>query len=130
MGIVKAKRPFFRWQSGRQQSGYLKMLLLRVRWPASFDVYLLKFPTGCCVPPHKDPVRRGRHYRLNIVLKQAKMGGDFVCRNPLFETRRIKLFRPDISEHAVTRVMSGNRYLLSIGWLSGSGNNPDSMGDD
>ena len=109
----------FRWQKGRQKSGYEKMLLARAWWPLKFDVYLLKFPQGCEVPKHTDKVTAGRHYRLNIILKQARCGGQFVCKTPIYSSKRIKLFRPDISEHAVTKVTLGNRYLLSIGWVRG-----------
>lgn len=113
-------RRLFQWQQGRQQSGYHKMLLAGVHWPVKFDVYLLKFPEGCEVPPHTDKVDKGKHYRLNIVLKQAKQGGDFVCKTPIYCSQRIKLFRPDLCEHAVTKVIAGQRYLLSIGWVTGA----------
>lgn len=93
------------------------MLLLAARWPVKFDCYLLKFPQGCTVPPHRDTVSNGRHYRLNIVLKKAKKGGEFICDAPIYQSARIKLFRPDICEHAVTKVELGNRYLLSVGWI-------------
>ena len=44
-------------------------------------------------------------------------GGEFVCVDPIFETRRIKLFRSDLSMHSVTRVQGGSRYVLSLGWV-------------
>ncbi len=110
-------KTLFRWQKGRQQSGYEKMLLAGAKWPLKFDLYLLKFPEGCEVPPHTDVVASGKHFRLNIVLKQAKSGGEFVCKSPIFCSKRIKFFRPDLCEHSVTRVVAGNRYLLSIGWV-------------
>jgi hypothetical protein len=49
----------FRWQSGRQGSGYDKMLLLTAPWPVPFDSYLIRYPEGSSVPPHKDPVQQG-----------------------------------------------------------------------
>lgn len=110
-------RKLFRWEQGRQQSGYDKMLLAGARWPLKFDLYLLKFPTGSEIPPHTDPVTESRHYRLNIVLKNAIEGGEFICKDPIFETRRLKLFRPDVSEHQVTKIIKGQRLLLSLGWL-------------
>jgi hypothetical protein len=115
-GFIAMLHNLFRWQKGRQQSGYEKMLLAGATWPIKFDLYLLRFPEGCEVPPHTDKVDSGKHYRLNIVLKQAKSGGEFICQTPIYCSKRIKLFRPDLCEHAVTRVTSGNRYLLSIGW--------------
>ena len=108
----------FRWQKGRQKSGYDKMLLATAkRFPLPFDLYLLRFNEGSEVPLHKDPVRLGEHYRLNIVLKKAKRGGEFICQEMLWQTSRIKYFRSDISEHAVTKVSQGTRYVLSLGWL-------------
>jgi hypothetical protein len=112
----------FRWQKGRQGTGYDKMLLLTAPWPIPFDSYLIRYPDGSEIPPHTDPVQAGRHYRLNVNLKSPPSGGEFVCAQPLFATRRIKLFRPDACEHSVTRVVGGSRYVLSVGWvLSGRG---------
>ncbi|MDK1285810.1 2OG-Fe(II) oxygenase [Pseudoalteromonas umbrosa] len=110
-------KQLFKWQVGRQKSGYHKMLLLGAHWPVKFDVYLLKFPEGCEVPEHVDEVSSGRHFRLNIVLKKASKGGAFLCQSPLFESDRIKLFRPDRCVHSVSRVEKGERLLLSIGWI-------------
>ena len=110
-----------RWQKGRQETGYDKMLLATAkRIPLPFDLYLLKFGVGSEIPPHKDPVEVGEHYRLNIVLKKAKEGGDFICSETLWQTSRIKYFRSDISEHAVSKVTVGTRYVLSLGWLRNS----------
>lgn len=110
-------RELFRWERGRQNSGYDKMLICGAIWPIKFDTYLLKFPEGSQILPHTDKVTSGKHYRLNIVLKNARVGGEFLCENAIFETNRIKFFRPDVSEHQVTKVQKGNRFLLSIGWV-------------
>ena len=109
----------FRWQKGRQGTGYDKMLLLTASWPLRFDSYLIRYPVGSAIPPHTDPVQSGRHYRLNIVLKASPSGGEFICATPIYASRRIKLFRPDACEHSVTPVVGGTRYVLSIGWVLG-----------
>lgn len=109
----------FRWQKGRQGTGYDKMLLITSHWPIPFDSYLLRYPEGSEIPPHTDPVETGRHYRLNVILKSPKSGGEFLCDTPLFATRRIKLFRPDVCKHSVTRVVGGSRYVFSLGWIMG-----------
>ena len=110
-------RKAFRWEQGRQETGYAKMLLFTGVWPLKFDSYILKYPDGAFIPPHTDPVKTGRHYRLNIVLKNAPQGGEFICGNPIFESKRIKFFRPDACEHSLTKVQGGSRYVLSIGWI-------------
>ena len=107
----------FRWQKGRQNTGYAKMLIGCGLWPYPFDIYILKFSEGQEIPPHVDKVERGEHYRLNIILKAPTTGGEFVCSSPLYESKRIKYFRPDMSEHSVGKVLKGSRYVLSIGWV-------------
>ncbi|WP_341501277.1 hypothetical protein [Gallaecimonas sp. GXIMD4217] len=49
-------RNWLRWQKGRQQSGYDKLLLLTGTWPLPFDCYLLRFNEGSAIPPHVDRV--------------------------------------------------------------------------
>ena len=106
-------RNWLRWQRGRQNTGY--------------DKLLLRFPDGTEIPAHQDPVTGKRHYRLNIILKRPRAGGEFVCANPIFETKRIKLFRSDVSVHPVTKVHGGSRYVLSLGWvLKGARETPTS----
>lgn len=109
----------FRWRRGRQGTGYDKMLLLTAPWPIPFDSYLIRYPEGTEIPPHRDEVAAGRHYRLNLVMKAPRSGGEFVCAAPIFASRRIKFFRPDLCEHSVTRVVGGSRYVLSVGWVLG-----------
>lgn len=109
----------FKWERGRQGTGYDKMLLVTGTWPLGFDSYLIKYPEGSSIPPHTDPVKTGSHYRLNIIIWKSPRGGDFVCENPMLSLPRIKLFRPDQSIHSVTAVEGGPRYVLSIGWVLG-----------
>ena len=109
----------FRWDRGRQGSGYDKMLLLTAPWPIAFDSYLIRYPVGSSIPPHTDPVTGKNHYRLNLILKRSSGGGEFVCSSPIVSTSRVKLFRPDRCEHSVTEVTGSNRYVLSVGWLWG-----------
>jgi hypothetical protein len=37
---------WLRWQKGRQQSGYGKMLIIYNKLGVEFDAYLLRFPVG------------------------------------------------------------------------------------
>jgi hypothetical protein len=105
----------FRWRRGRQLSGYDKMLIVQSYWPLPFDV--LRYPEGSEITPHTDPVSTGDHYRLNVVLWRAGEGGEFQCADALYASARIKVFRPDRSEHSVTKVVRGSRYVLSVGWI-------------
>ena len=107
----------FRWRPGRQNPAYSKMLLLANPFVLPFDVYLLRFRPGSEIESHRDTVAHGRHYRLNVVLRHALSGGEFQCEQTLHESRSIKLFRPDLHAHSVSRVDSGSRYVLSIGWV-------------
>lgn len=109
---------FFKWISGRQSSGYSKMLIASYKFPIPFDFYFLKFPEGSFIKEHIDPVESGyKHYRLNIILKKSKLGGEFISEKHIFETSRIKFFRPDIYKHSVSKIEKGNRYVLSFGFL-------------
>jgi len=107
----------WKWQRGRQGTGYDKMLLLMGKWPFGFDCYLIRYPIGSSIASHKDPVSVGRHFRLNIIVWRSPKGGEFICKDPILSLPRIKLFRPDVSEHCVTTVEGGARYVLSIGWV-------------
>ena len=111
---------FLRWTKGRQETGYEKMQLAIAKWPKPFDVYLRRFHPGYDIPPHTDKVKEGEHYRINIILKNAKKGGQFICKEPLYESKWIKYFRPDISEHQVTKIIEGKRYVFSLGWVQNS----------
>jgi len=115
--MLKISNNFLRWKAGRQQTGYQKMLLATALWPIKFDMYLLRFNEGHEIPTHRDQVESGKHFRLNIILKHPKRGGEFKCEEALFSTRSIKLFRPDICEHSVSKIVEGNRYVFSLGWL-------------
>lgn len=114
-----------KWEAGRQNSGYDKILLLSTWKPFKFqfDVYLLRFPKGSKIDWHTDPVGSHlKHYRLNVFIKHARVGGHFELSKgikPLFGASRIQLFRPDIHPHRVTEVLEGTRYVLSIGWVTG-----------
>lgn len=106
------------WESGRQNSGYKKMLLLVNHFWIPFDFYFLKFEEGSCIPEHTDPVKLGyKHYRLNIIVKKSKSGGEFISEKNILNFSRIKFFRPDLYKHSVTTVVGGSRYVLSFGFL-------------
>lgn len=101
------------WQTGRRHTGYRKRRLFEI---GCADAYLLHYPVGASVPAHTDPVTDRRHYRFNIELLSANAGGELICTRPIFRAGPLTLFRSDISEHAVTEVLDGNRWVLSFGY--------------
>lgn len=106
-----------KWIKGRQNSGYDKLLILTGMKPLPFDIYLLRFKKGSFVESHVDEVKTGKHFRLNIILKNAKEGGLLYSEGWILDRKRIKLFRPDIFAHGLSEVEEGTMYILSIGWV-------------
>ena len=98
------------------------MRIYTITWPFMGDCYILKMPDQSELPPHKDPMRgkwkKLKHYRLNIVIKKPKSGGEFTTEEGgvIFNLfNRVILIRPDIYEHQVSKVQ-GSRYVLSFGF--------------
>jgi hypothetical protein len=100
------------WKLGRQNSGYFKFTFFQFSFA---DCHLLKYPTGSEIKPHVDEVDGKKHYRLNIVLRKAKVGGVFSCEKSIINFPRVKLFRPDLYEHSVSKIEDGERLVLSFG---------------
>ncbi len=75
---------FLRWEKGRQETGYDKMLIATAKWPRPFDMYLLRFFPGHEIPLHKDGVKEGEHHRVNFILKNSKEGGEFICEDSIY----------------------------------------------
>jgi len=100
-----------RWELGRQGTGYFK---LRLAQGARWDLYLLRYPPGSSVPPHRDSVRGKAHWRTNLLL----WGQDAFVGAAWLRVPRLVVFRPDITEHEVAPV-SRLRLVLSLGWVRG-----------
>jgi len=80
-----------------------------------FAINLVTYSEGHFVPRHFDMVSGGRLYKLNFVLVRAKQGGIFETEEVIFSLfNRIILFRPDLYQHHVTKIISGKRVLLSF----------------
>lgn len=110
---------WLQWREGRQNSGYSKFLLLTGLFPLPFDCYILKYKEGSFIAPHVDKVDFGKHYRLNIVVKAPKKGGEFSCKKCMLKFWRVAFFRPDLYEHAVSKIEKGSRYVFSFGFVLG-----------
>lgn len=108
----------FKWEAGRQGTGYEKLKLInRWRYFSKFklDLYLLRYPVGSGIPKHRDPVPDHSHYRLNVYLWNAKAGGIPEHAEVIIHNRFFTLFRPDLHIHSVSPVTKGIRYVLSFG---------------
>jgi len=101
-----------RWKGGRGDTGYYKLAL--IEWPF-MDAYILKYPAGAYLPPHRDPLFVADHYRCNLVLQHADEGGQFICNRMILKVWRLAIFRSDEATHEVTRVTRGTRVVLSLG---------------
>jgi hypothetical protein len=101
------------WKKGRQNTGYDVLTLFSFLF---IDAHLIYYPAETEIPPHTDKAK-GRHYRINFVIRQAQEGGDFVCLNAFINWKRLKFFRPDEHEHSVTKIIKGSRLVFSFGWI-------------
>jgi hypothetical protein len=97
----------FRWQPGRQGTGYRKLLLAQGR---RWDLYVLDYPPCTSIPTHVDPVPGRRHWRANLLVwgERAFEGAAVMRIGPLV------VFRPDVTPHGVARV-TRRRLVLSFG---------------
>ena len=101
----------FKWEQGRQGTGYRKLLLATNH--KTWDLYLLDYPKDTYIKPHIDPVPSGKHYRLNIILcGSAKFNGQTI----FSFGNRVHFFRPDIITHSIDNVIR-RRIVLSLGWV-------------
>jgi hypothetical protein len=108
----------WRWGNDLYNTGYHIFTILYSRW-LGIDIYLFHYPEGSCIPKHKDPAKYGPHYRFNVELKKAKVGGEFKCANKVFSWwNRVHLFRADANYHRVTKIEKGSRWVFSIGWTN------------
>lgn len=103
----------FKWERGRQEGSYYKLKLLGF---IACDAYILKFPAGCSVMKHKDPVLDGyKHYRLNITLKKSSNPSDrMYTLGKVARWWRFEFFRPDLYEHGLQPI-EDSIWMFSFG---------------
>lgn len=107
----------FKFKPGRQGTGYEICRLYKVCWfNHFFDSYLIRFKESTYLPPHRDIVWDYDHFRMNIILKKPKWGGEFICDKVWSWLDRVYIFRPDKEEHSVKEVIKGTRIVLSFGF--------------
>lgn len=114
----------FAWQTGRQNSGYDKMLIASSD-RFKFDFYVLRIPDEMSVPTHCDPSPEGyAHRRINLALCATKPPETCFHGGPeplILFGGRLVFFRPDVSPHSLrpraVRIPGRATYMLSFGWL-------------
>jgi hypothetical protein len=106
----------FKWTNGRQQEcKYKKLCFFFAKFKKiGFDGYILKYEPYAILPTHIDQVKKGEHYRLNIVLSNGPFST--YCQKNIFSffNQRIVLFRPDLYQHGMVNGYK-QRIVLSLG---------------
>lgn len=106
----------WRWEDGRQSSGYRKFTLL-FSTILNCDAYILHIPKGVHIPPHNDRVPFMRHFRMNITIwGEIWMGTPHNAKGVFRLGKWFSFFRPDDVDHWAPPVHR-DTYILSIGWL-------------
>lgn len=105
----------WKWQTGRnKECSYQKFPLWYFKIGSyGFDGYILKYEPKTILPYHKDPVKNGKHWRINIKLKGI---ATFICDKCIYRNRFITIFRPDIYEHMLF-VYNRPCIKLSLGFV-------------
>jgi len=135
----------YSFQPGRQGSGYFKLNLLDSMIPSDivglvesidifrrslkevgylqgnkWDSYLIRYPIGSSIPPHRDRVGFGlEHHRINAIVKQGeftKVNIDNVFYGSI-ETGDAYIFRPDLQKHSVPKITDSERLVFSLGLI-------------
>ncbi len=124
------------WQDGRQGTGYEKLSLKDNREVSDlilrslvelhkiddfWDAWILRYPDGAYIPPHKDEANMfgRRHTRLNAIIADPRAGGDFILNDERvgLGSACAIIFNPDEHEHSVTKV-DGERLVFTVGcWV-------------
>lgn len=107
MSIIK-------WKKGRLDNvKYYKSKLWEFKFLGmGFDAYVLKYPVGTFLIPHKDEVKNGNHYRLNLSLKGKSI---FDSESYIFKSKILNIFRPDLNIHSLFALTK--TYKLSLGYV-------------
>lgn len=108
----------WKWRAGRQEKTvYQKFPLWYFRiWKWGFDAYVLKYAPNTKLDWHKDPVKGGKHWRLNVKLKGFATFLIEKSNGCTIYFKRCIFFRPDIQEHKLN-VYGKGCTKLSFGFV-------------
>ena len=93
-----------------------------IRWPfySALFISVINYPEGSVVEVHRDggidhqKMQPLLGFNMNIVLKKATLGGEFVCPDAWVNSSRIKIFNGDRFNHHVTQIQKGGRIILAF----------------
>ena len=117
--VVFQELNYWKWIPGRQKdTKYEKFCLYSFKiWKWAFDAYLIRYAPRAVLEAHVDPVKNGKHWRLNITLKGKSYFG-IVSPNGCYglSSKRFIFFRPDIIKHMVVN-KTKTCLKLSLGFV-------------
>lgn len=112
------QRGFWKWMNGKQDGcEYRKVCLWSFKiWKWGFDAYILKYQPKASLPIHTDPVKDGKHWRLNIKIRGLSYFSYVKGERWITTQNRFIIFRPDIQRH--TLLVANNICVkLSFGFV-------------
>lgn len=82
--------------------------------PLAADMIIIKYNDGSFLPEHKDPLDGFNCYRINFTFNTGH-GGELKSDKFIFNSKYLKIFRPDANFHSVSKVVNGTRWVFSLG---------------
>jgi hypothetical protein len=117
--VISLLKRLFPFEKGNRDTGYRLVDLLGFHIGTfQFRLILGRYPEGASQPPHVDVLHTQDIYRVVVVLKNAKAGGELYVPNADFQLgERVYFFNPKY-QHQVLPVLEGVRYSLLFSFLT------------
>jgi hypothetical protein len=106
-------------QSGDVQKIRYRSISAGCRWPITceFQVDYTRYLEGAELEEHRDRIaKEERQYRVMLLLKKAKRGGELISERFIVNLPRLKIFEPCRYNHRVTKIEEGERVVLLLGF--------------
>jgi len=104
-----------KWTERKEHGGYKKLHIFSLSiLGCCFSVELIRCRWDKEVIAHTDC--GCNKYRLMICLKEAEEGGKLECEKFILDTRRVKFYKASDYNHKISKVSTGERLDLSIGF--------------